>query len=139
MNSKRVSDSVFFKHKNITQPTLSTADLLKKAINDLVHALKERRNTNGMKEMEALQKLDKLLNKTPEATTPRETNPVEKPTPRAASQSNAPTPRVASQSDAPTPRVETTAPSAKTKEIPPEQAKMCQLICAAINNRARIP
>ncbi len=138
-NSERVSDSVFFKHKNITQPTLSMADLLKKAINNLAHALKGRRNTNRIKEMEALQKLDKLLNKTPEATTPRVTNPVDKPTPRVASQSNAPTPRVASQSNAPTPRVEATAPFAKTKEIPPEQAKMRQLIRAAINNRARIP
>jgi hypothetical protein len=57
-NSKRVSDSEFFEHKNITQPTLSTVDLLKKAINNLTHALKGRRNTNGIKEMEALQKLD---------------------------------------------------------------------------------
>jgi hypothetical protein len=73
--------------------------------------------------MEALQKLDKLLNKTPEATTPRVTNPVDKPTPRVANRSNAPTARVASQSNAPTPRVEATAPSANTKEIPPEQAK----------------
>jgi hypothetical protein len=115
------------------------ANLLKKAINNLAHALKGRRNTNGIKGMQALQKLDKLLNKTPEATTPRVTNPVDKPTPRVANQSNAPTPRVASQSNTPPPRVEVTAPSAKTKEIPPERAKMRQLICAAINNRARIP
>ncbi len=100
--------------------------------------------------MEALQKLDKLLNKAPEATTPRLANPAEKPTPRVASQSNVPTPRVASQSNVPTPRVasqsnapapwmEATAPSVKMKEIPPEQAKMRQLIRAAINNRARMP
>ncbi len=89
--------------------------------------------------MEALQKLDKLLNKTPEATTPRVTNPVDKPTPRVANQSDPPTPRVASQSNAPTPRVEATVSSVKTKEIPPEQAKMGQLIRAAISNRARIP
>jgi hypothetical protein len=122
-NSERVSDSVFFKHKNITQPTLSMVDLLKKDINNLVHALKGRRNTNGIKEMEALQKLDKLLNKTLEATTPRVTNPVDKLTPRVASQCNAPTPRVASQSGVPTPKVEATAPSTKTKEIPPERSK----------------
>ncbi len=149
MNSKRVSDTVFFKHKYITQPTLSSADILKKAINNLMHALKGRRNTNGIKEIEALQKLDKLLNKAPETPTPRTASQSDKLTPRVASQSDVPTPRVpsqsnvstprmANQSNASAPRVEATAPSVKMKEIPPEQAKICQLIRAATNHRARI-
>jgi hypothetical protein len=37
-NSERVSDTVFFKHKYITQPTLTLADILTKVIDDLTHA-----------------------------------------------------------------------------------------------------
>jgi hypothetical protein len=39
--SKRVSDTVHFKHKYITQPTLTPEDTIVKAINDLTHALKK--------------------------------------------------------------------------------------------------
>ncbi len=60
-------------------------------------------------------------------------------TQRVASQSDVSTPRVANQSNASAPRVKANAPSVKMKEIPPEQAKIRQLICAATNNRARIP
>ena len=115
-----------------------------------MHALKGRRNTNGIKEIEALQKLDKILNKTSEAPnprmasqsdilTPRVYSQSNVPTPRVASQSNVSTPRVANQSNASAPRVEATAPSVKMKEITPERAKIRQLICAATNNRASIP
>ncbi len=70
IHGKRVSDTVFFKHKYITQPTLTLADILTKAIDDLAHALKGRRNTKGIMELEALQKLDELLNQAPQAQTP---------------------------------------------------------------------
>ncbi len=60
---------MIFKHY-ITQPTVTPADTLKKTINDLAAALKQRQNMDGIKEMEALQILDELLNQTsPEATT----------------------------------------------------------------------
>jgi hypothetical protein len=36
-----------------------------KALNDLTHALKERRNKKGMEEMDTLQRIDELLNKIP--------------------------------------------------------------------------
>ncbi len=45
--SERVSDTVHFKHKNITQPTITPEDTIVKALNDLTQALKERRNTKG--------------------------------------------------------------------------------------------
>ena len=45
--SDRVSDTVHFKHKNITQPTITPEDTIVKALNDLTQALKERRNTKG--------------------------------------------------------------------------------------------
>ncbi len=34
-NSERISDTVFFKHKYITQPTLTPVDTLVRAIDDL--------------------------------------------------------------------------------------------------------
>ena len=37
--AKCISDSIFFKHKYITQPTLTTADLIVKAIHDLTNAI----------------------------------------------------------------------------------------------------
>jgi hypothetical protein len=39
--SERVSDTVFFKTKYITQPTLTPADIITKALNDLTKALRE--------------------------------------------------------------------------------------------------
>ncbi len=61
----RISDTVHFKHKHITAPTLSPEDTIVKALNDLTEALRERQNTKGTIEYEALQKFDKLMNKIP--------------------------------------------------------------------------
>ena len=61
--SKRVSDTVHFKHKYITQPTLTPEDTIVKAINDLTHTLKESRNTKGILQIKALLKMDELFNK----------------------------------------------------------------------------
>ena len=49
--SERISDTVFFKHKYITQPTVTPADTIVKALNDLTNALKgkkkcQRRHTD---------------------------------------------------------------------------------------------
>ncbi len=38
--AKRISDTVFFKHKQITQPTLTTEDLIIKAIQDLTNVIR---------------------------------------------------------------------------------------------------
>jgi hypothetical protein len=46
--------------------------MIVKAMNDLTHTLKERRNTKGILEIEALQKIDELLNKIPSPTIPNE-------------------------------------------------------------------
>ena len=129
-NSKRVSDTVFFKHKYIMQPTLTLADILTKAIDDLTHTLKGRRNMKGIMELEALQKLDKLLNQAPQA----QTLP-----PRQVSREEATTPRVANPVNTPTPRVDATIPHEKSKEMSQERAKMRHLIRAATNSRATIP
>jgi hypothetical protein len=60
--SKRTSDTVFFKHRYITQPTLTQAYIIVKAIDDLTHALKGRKNMKGDAQIEALEKIDELLN-----------------------------------------------------------------------------
>ena len=63
--SERITDTVWFKHKYITQPTVTPADQIVKAINDLTCALKGKNNVEGLEQMEALQKLEELLTKSP--------------------------------------------------------------------------
>ena len=63
--SKRISDTVFFKHKHITQPTLTPIDTVVRAIDDLTCALKGARNIQGMQQIERLKTIDELLNKIP--------------------------------------------------------------------------
>ena len=55
MRSKRITDTVWFKHKYITQPKVTPADQIVKAINDLACALKGKNNVEGLEQMEALQ------------------------------------------------------------------------------------
>jgi hypothetical protein len=61
--SEQTTDTVWFKHKYITQPSVTPVDQIVKAINDLTCALKGRKNTEGLEQMEALQKLQELLTK----------------------------------------------------------------------------
>ena len=61
----RISDTVQFKHKHITVPTLTPEDTIVKALNDLTEALREQRNTKGTIECEALQNFDELMNQIP--------------------------------------------------------------------------
>ena len=56
--SKRITDTVWFKHKYITQPKVTPADQIVNAINDLTCALKGKNNVEGLEQMEALQKLE---------------------------------------------------------------------------------
>jgi len=61
-----VSDTVFFKTKYITQPTLTPADVITKALNDLTQALKGKTNQQGLDQIEALTKLNDILSNAPE-------------------------------------------------------------------------
>ncbi len=63
--SERVSDTVHFKHKYITQPTLTPEDTIVKALHDLTQALKLRRNMKGNEQTKALQKIDEIFNNIP--------------------------------------------------------------------------
>ena len=59
--SKRVTDTVFFKHKYITQPEVTPADVIIKAYNDLRAALQGMKNTSDAKQMHTLEKIQDQL------------------------------------------------------------------------------
>jgi hypothetical protein len=46
--SERMSDTVFFKTKYITQPTMTPVDIITKALNNLTQALKGKNNVKGL-------------------------------------------------------------------------------------------
>ncbi len=150
--SKRVSDTVHFKHKYITQPTLTPEDTIVKALDDLTHALKESRNTKGILQIKALLKMDELFNKQLTSTAKATEPPQEiQPSPRVTFAKSSkppqeiPTPKVAIEK-IPNPRVaikKATINKAMSNDIPnytPRElgAKLNHLIRLAANNRARI-
>jgi hypothetical protein len=59
--SKRVTDTVFFKHKYITQPEVKPADVIIKAYNDLRAALQGMKNANDSKQMHTLEEIQDQL------------------------------------------------------------------------------
>ena len=59
--AKRISDTVYFKHKQITQPTLSTEDLVIKAIQDLSNAIKGGNKLGSNTQMDAIKGLTDAL------------------------------------------------------------------------------
>ena len=67
--SERISDTVFFKTKFITQPKLTPAGNVVKAIPNLTNALKGTKNIKRIQDIEWLKLLDKLLNNIPRKLT----------------------------------------------------------------------
>jgi hypothetical protein len=59
--AKRISDTVYFKHKHITQPSLTTEDLVIKAIQDLSNAFKGGKNLGDNTQIEAITRLTNAL------------------------------------------------------------------------------
>eukprot|EP00804_Cyclotella_cryptica_P008147 CCRYP_004624-RA/>CCRYP_004624-RA protein AED:0.13 eAED:0.13 QI:0/0/0/1/0/0/3/0/1209 len=59
--SKRVTDTVFFIHKYITQPEVKPADVIIKAYNDLKAALQGMKNANDSKQMRTLEEFQDQL------------------------------------------------------------------------------
>ncbi len=77
--SERISDTVIFKTKYLTQPTLSPADVISKALIDLTQALKGKSNQKGIDQIEALKRLDTILHNKPEIIpTPMNTSPIQR-------------------------------------------------------------
>ena len=69
--SERMSDTVFFKTKYITQPTLTQTNIISKALNNLTHVLKGKSNQKGLEQIEALTKLDNILNNVMQTAPPQ--------------------------------------------------------------------
>jgi hypothetical protein len=63
--SERITDTVWFKHKYITQPKVTPVDQIVKPIINLTCALKGKNIIEGLEQMETLQKLEELLTKSP--------------------------------------------------------------------------
>jgi hypothetical protein len=59
--SKRITDTIFFKHKYITQPTVMPADAIVKAYQDLTFAPQGIKNHKGNAHMEALVRVQDAL------------------------------------------------------------------------------
>ncbi|KAL7477511.1 hypothetical protein ACHAW6_003318, partial [Cyclotella cf. meneghiniana] len=59
--SKRVIDTVLFKHKYITQPEVMPADMIIKAYHDLTKALQGIKNPKDQQQMEALEQIQQQL------------------------------------------------------------------------------
>jgi hypothetical protein len=59
--AKRVTDTLFFRHKYITQPTVTPADIIIKAYRDLTSALQGLKNTTDSRQMHALEKIEQQL------------------------------------------------------------------------------
>ncbi len=63
-HSEKISDTVFFWHRYITQPMVTPEDQIIKAIGDLSSALRHQVNIRGNEEMAVLQKMNDILNNT---------------------------------------------------------------------------
>ena len=59
-NSERISDTILFRHKYITDPFVTPEDRLMKAVSDLKHKLLKTNNVDGYKQLAALKKLDAI-------------------------------------------------------------------------------
>jgi hypothetical protein len=112
--SERVSDTVFFKTQYITQPTVMPADVITKAINNLTQALKGKSNAKGLEQIEALQKLENILNNVPETTPILREQPI--PTPKRVTfdQTTKPPQEIQPRESVPSPRVSIPIQRART-------------------------
>ena len=119
-------DTVFFKHRYITQPSVTPADTLKKAINDLAAALKGKKNVDGTLEIEALTKLDELLN-----------HQQQEPPLTQTDVNNVPQPNVPSQRDTADPKVEEQRPSHPTIMPQPRVENKCDATAPQWTKEAR--
>jgi hypothetical protein len=52
--NERISGTVFFKYRYLTQPTVTPANTIIKTLGDLTQALKGRRNMKGIEQIKAL-------------------------------------------------------------------------------------
>jgi len=60
-NSDRISETVFFKHKYLTNPTVTHADMVVKAAQDLYRALSKSPNWKSQQKLQGLQALSEVF------------------------------------------------------------------------------
>lgn len=61
MQAKRVTDTLFFKHKYIAQPEVTPADIIIKAYHNLTSALQGIKNSMDSRQMHVLQQIEEQL------------------------------------------------------------------------------
>ena len=59
--SKRITDTVFFKHKYITQPTVTPEDAVVNAYQNLENAIKGINSAQKAAQLEALERIEDML------------------------------------------------------------------------------
>jgi hypothetical protein len=91
--SERISDTVFFRHQYITQPSLTPEDHIVKAVSDLALALRRWVNTQGRIELRILTKFNSILNNDSNAMKRQVTFRDDVPDPRVGAKTQTP-PRV---------------------------------------------
>ena len=70
--AERVSEIVFFKHKYLTNPTETHADIVVQAARELYNALSKKKQGMDKADMEGLRELSKLYLKTAERNDDKE-------------------------------------------------------------------
>ena len=56
----QITDTVFFKHHYITQPTLTAEDTVVQALQDLMQAIQQQSNVKGEGQFNALAKMQEV-------------------------------------------------------------------------------
>ena len=133
-----VSDTVFFKHKYITQPTMTPADAIVKALQNLAHAIKGEQNSKGEAQFCALERLQAAFlpgnNLVPEQFIPEHKQPMDAPAPRVETPLEVPAPRVK-----PAPRVTFVMTMPKVISFNPSTVKLWAIVLAGAPTTKVIP
>ena len=136
--SKRVSDTVFFKHKYITQPTVTPADAIVKALQNLARAIKGEQNSKGEAQFCALEQLQAVFlpgnTLVPEQFIPKCKQPMDVPAPTVETPLEVPAPRVE-----PAPRVTFAMMTPKVISYNPSTVKLRAMVPAGAPMTKVIP
>ena len=113
--SERISDTVVFQHRYITNPTITPEDKVVKALGDVKQALMKEKNLQGQDQMDALQRIDAILKPTSQK--------------RVTFQDDEQQPRVADTQ----PRVAVTEQQRRVNVSPPKPTQAQQVATAVVD------
>ena len=116
--STRISGTMFFKHKYITSPTATPADIVTAAAHNLADALRNnvKSRAKGVTNFADLKRLQQILSRS-QICEPEEAERIQ-----INNQTDEPTPRVDPPSDTPPPRVRDTVAPPRVPIISPSEA-----------------